>query len=346
MDGQQNSVSGSVLIVHRLQDGKHQYEVGHVNYKKPGNGRQFVRGEQLMQINRMDLKDISPEELANTIADGNLMLTVHGSKSKEPLERTCPGKDALHMVSRDTMLLSFSMDMMRAGDLGQEEDEGEDDTCHMEDEEKEVLVVSMKNTSISVLSGRGNDHQFCGDCSGRGCTVHDMVVTAESNTVTIVSRGNASYRLEKQSEASVEHVATQDFLRSLCAHQMVYLSPDPERMTIYYYKSSVPDKHFRGVPVVLNFTGSNCFLRCCKEGGTVRLQTEAFEKQKLMQISRSDEASMSFVFCMKSNGMRQLTFESAPYPGWFIKIVDTESVDVGTVDGRQEPLLFRIIIQK
>lgn len=47
-----------------------------------------------------------------------------------------------------------------------------------------------------------------------------------------------------------------------------------EKITIYYYKSNAMDRTFRGIAVVLNLTGSNCFLRCCKEGDRVLLQVE------------------------------------------------------------------------
>ena len=47
-----------------------------------------------------------------------------------------------------------------------------------------------------------------------------------------------------------------------------------EKITIYSYKSSIVDKKEQGIPVVLNFTGSNCFLRCCREGDKVVLQVE------------------------------------------------------------------------
>lgn len=47
-----------------------------------------------------------------------------------------------------------------------------------------------------------------------------------------------------------------------------------EKITIYFYKSNGIDRFFRGMPVVLNLTDSNCFLRCCKEGESVHLQVE------------------------------------------------------------------------
>lgn len=47
-----------------------------------------------------------------------------------------------------------------------------------------------------------------------------------------------------------------------------------EKITIYSYRSNSMDRDFRGMPVTLNFTGSNCFLRCCKKEENVLLQLE------------------------------------------------------------------------
>lgn len=71
-------------------------------------------------------------------------------------------------------------------------------------------------------------------------------------------------------EATINHF--QKFLSgglSLC-HLFNY----SERITIYRYKSNEEEEEFRGMPVVLNFTKSDCFLRCCKEDQRVFLQAE------------------------------------------------------------------------
>lgn len=52
-----------------------------------------------------------------------------------------------------------------------------------------------------------------------------------------------------------------------------------EKINIYYYKSNDTDRTFRGMPVVLNLTGSNCFVRCCKKGNKVFLQTEVSHRK-------------------------------------------------------------------
>lgn len=47
-----------------------------------------------------------------------------------------------------------------------------------------------------------------------------------------------------------------------------------EKITIRYYKSNSVDKPYRGMPVVLNFTDTNCFLKCCKTEDGMILQIE------------------------------------------------------------------------
>lgn len=47
-----------------------------------------------------------------------------------------------------------------------------------------------------------------------------------------------------------------------------------ERITIYHYKSNFMDRPFKGMPVVLNFTETNHFVRCCKDGERVSLQVQ------------------------------------------------------------------------
>ncbi|XP_062274386.1 uncharacterized protein LOC133979773 [Scomber scombrus] len=347
MDQKDSPVNGSVLIIHQIQDGKHRYEVDNVvKDKKASGGKPFVRkGDKLMQINGKDLQDLTPEELAQTLAEGNPMLTVHKmAKIKEPTNQPDPAEDFLYPVSKETRVLNFNMEMMREEDQesdwskegeGREDGGIEDDVCQPEDEQngqdKHLLVISLTKTSISVVKGRG-----CDD----GSTCHDVVVVAESSTVTLVPRG--SFRQDRTQNVMVECLASQQYLRGICSQKTVYVSPNPENITIYYYRST--SRLFTGIPVVLNFTGSNCFLRCCKEGQKVLLQVETCDKKMLRKISKDDKTTLSFVFFMK--GPRsELTFESVLHRGWFIQIVNTDEVEMATLDGRKKDQSFLFVIQ-
>ncbi|KAM9367007.1 uncharacterized protein ABDE67_005761 [Symphorus nematophorus] len=293
------------------------------------------------------------------LAKGSPMLTVHkAGRVKGPTGPPSPAEETLYPVSKDSILLSFSMTMRREEDLdkngvGQEGDGSEDagieeDVCKAENEERDLLIVSMTKTSISVVSGRGcDDESSCQGCHGTGCTLNDVVVVSETTEVTLISRGSGSFKQQKKANVAIEHVATHRYLRGLCSQRAVYTSPNPEKITIYSYKSSITDRREQGIPVVLNFTGSNCFLRCCRDGDKVALQVETCEKQRLKRISTSDESALSFVFYMRAEDRsKHRKFESALHLGWFIQIVNTDYVEMATLEGSMEDMPFLFIIQK
>nr|XP_020465632.1 uncharacterized protein LOC109965717 [Monopterus albus] len=338
-------VDGSVLIRHQNHEGKHQYEVENVlEYKTT---KMFVRkGDKLMQINGTDLQDLTPKEVAQILAKPSPWLTVRNvEKIEEHKEQPSPTETTLQPVSKESIMLSFSMKMRREEDLVETEVEQEglgDFDCQTEDEEngegKGLFIIAMKKTSITLVKSRGSSS----GSHGSRYTLNDVVMVTESSTVTLVPRGS-TFKQPRPVEASVEHVASQLYLRAICSQKTVYPSTNPERMTIYHYKSNSLSGLFRGMPVVLNFTESNCFLRCCKEGENVLLRVETCEMHRLKQISEDDEIALSFLFYMKSNRSKQMKFESALHRGWFIQITNTDApVEVGNTE-RQDHSFFFII---
>ncbi|XP_041661281.1 uncharacterized protein LOC121521237 isoform X2 [Cheilinus undulatus] len=422
MESKDSLVRGGVLIVHDIHEGKHQYEVENVVKSRKGE-KMFVRGDKLMQINGVDLQDLTPDELAQMLAEGNPMLTVHKTgNTKKHTPQPSPDEEILRPVSKETITLSFCMEMKREEDLqengagqeengagqeengagqeengagqeengaGQEENgAGQDgggggengdlevDGCPAKNKasgkEGDLLVISMVKTTISVVKGRSCDSDSpCGGCNGTGCIYNDVVVVSESSRVVLgsnvpglcgcskpesprvtclqvklVPRGSGSgLKQAKHADWTVRHAPSHLYLRGLCLQNTVHTSPNPEKITIYSYKSTYMNWFMKGKPVVLNFTGSNCFLRCCKEGERVLLRSETYEKQRLKQISRSDENTLSFVFFMKSDSTYR-KFESALHQGWFIQIVNSQSVTMARRDGESEDQSFFFIIQK
>ncbi|XP_061925831.1 uncharacterized protein LOC133664865 [Entelurus aequoreus] len=341
-------INGSVLILHQLQHGKHQYQVENVvQYQRSSSAKPMMRrGDKLMQINGSDLQDFTPEALAQTIAEGRPMLTVHKAGAQKPLH--CSEEDVLHPVSKEQTVLQFSMRMLREEDAhgGEGGGSGQGGGCPVGDDHKpggDLLVVSMTKTSISVIRGRGCEAgSTCKGCHGTGCTLKDVVMVSESSTVTLVSRGGGTFKLQKSLDTPIEHVASHKYLHGICSQKTIYASANPEKMTIYYYKSTCPESRF---PVVLNFSGSDCFLRCSKKGEQVLLQVEACEKQKLKSISLKDDIILSYVFYMKSDVTKQRHFESALYPGWFIQVCSSDAVQVAQLPERTQPEPFLFIIQ-
>uniref|UniRef100_A0A3Q0R7A7 Interleukin-1 beta n=1 Tax=Amphilophus citrinellus TaxID=61819 RepID=A0A3Q0R7A7_AMPCI len=332
--------------------GKHQYEVENVvNYKKQAGGKPFVRkGDKLLQVNGMDLKDLTPKDLATALAEGNPMLTVHKPAKEQDCtpSLTPPTEDSLQPVSKESTILNFGWEMTREDDSEENEveqqgekketEDKEEDICPEKTEENEMFIVEMTKTSISLVRGRG--------CDEMGCTLNDIIMVSESSTVTLVPRGSTSFRQEKFLNVLVEHVATHLYLRGVCSQSVIYASPNPEKITIYYYKSNGIRWGSTGVPVVLNLTDSNCFLRCCKQADTMLLKLETCEKERLKQISKSDESTLSFVFYMRGDAVKRRKFESALHRGWYINVINTDSVGMAALDGHAEPQSFVFIIQK
>lgn len=109
-----------------------------------------------------------------------LLQKVHkaSKKKKKQPEQAFPAEDILHPVSKESTLLSFYMEMRREEHLEENhvmQDEEERTEENRENGEGgELLIVSMKKTRVSVLTGRGlvDDVDY-----------HDVVLVAESSTM-------------------------------------------------------------------------------------------------------------------------------------------------------------------
>uniref|UniRef100_A0A3B3Z9Q6 Interleukin-1 n=1 Tax=Periophthalmus magnuspinnatus TaxID=409849 RepID=A0A3B3Z9Q6_9GOBI len=303
-------VGGGVFIVHQETEGKHQYEVKSVikNRTKPQEKFFLRTGDRLMMVNNTEIQDVPPEQLAEILTQGSPMLTVHKTiRKKEPVEEKPSDGDVLVPCSKEKRLLWFNQEMRRKDDQEQNEllPKGEEEVCTEEVEESDLLVVSMKNTTISVMTGRSCDStEPCPECSHKECLYDDVVMVAESSSIT---RGQSTAR-GKHGES---RLTIADYL-----------------ITIYYYKSDrygpSSEVKLRGMPVVLNFSGSNCFLKCSQdEENRVQLCVEVTQiLQKVMLKSLRDRQALAFVFYMKSERTGETTFESALHTGWFIQNSD------------------------
>ncbi|CAB1327496.1 unnamed protein product [Coregonus sp. 'balchen'] len=128
MEIKDSPVKGGISILHTEENGKHHYEVEKVlKFKKEGQGGgAFARkGDKLLMINGVNLQDLSPKAFVKILTEGNPMLTVHQA-SRAPHPERCPeegpgagaGAGALHPVSKESTMLSFSLEMGREDDLG------------------------------------------------------------------------------------------------------------------------------------------------------------------------------------------------------------------------------------
>lgn len=106
-------------------------------------------------------------------------------------------EDIFYPVSKESMFLRFHMEMWRKGALegdkdapksGSRDNEGlKEGGCKTDDAENgeggDLVIVSMKKTSITMVSGRG--------CTDEGCAVNEVVLVAQSSKVTL-----GAYRFE------------------------------------------------------------------------------------------------------------------------------------------------------
>ncbi|XP_078800431.1 uncharacterized protein LOC144990948 isoform X1 [Oryzias latipes] len=348
MDRQQSFPDGGVFISHHLCEGKHQYKVEKVVKSKNGRGGKmfgsFSKGDNLMEMNGVGLDNFTPEDLAHSLSEGNSKLKVHtATKQKEQVEEEPPQGEVFVSVSQDFTMMSFSWKMKRGEEL--EQNQNTENEVFQDVEMRDLLVINMKKTSISVVIARGCSNMSHGvNCTDTKCTIKEIVLVAEASTVTFVPQGG-SIRLEKLGEVFIEHKPSHRYLKRICSKTGLYTSPNPEKITIRYYKSNSVDKPYRGMPVVLNFTDTNCFLKCCKTEDGMILQIETCEKGRLQQISKSDESTLAFVFYMKADRTKLRTFESALYGGWFICVQENTKVGMEPLDKMKEELFF-FIIQK
>ncbi|KAF7688228.1 uncharacterized protein LOC124379633 [Silurus meridionalis] len=86
-------------------------------------------------------------------------------------------------------------------------------------------------------------------------------------------------------------------------------------ITIYYYKSSIDMR--RGVPVALNISNSNQFLKCEFQNGKAVLSVDCCENS-LDAIYRNDPTTWPFIFYLTHTKDDLRYFESVECKGWFI----------------------------
>lgn len=110
---------------------------------------------------------------------------------KDAPRKSVQSEDILYPVSKESMLFRFHMEMWRKGDLEESKSAAKSVSsdyqgiknggCKTDDAEngkgEDLVVVSMKKTSISVVRGRG-----CGD---KECTVNEVILVAQSSKVTL-----------------------------------------------------------------------------------------------------------------------------------------------------------------
>ncbi|XP_062383781.1 uncharacterized protein LOC134071176 [Sardina pilchardus] len=314
----QTPVSGGVGILHRVRDGKHHYEVDTVFNE---NREFFTRqGDQLLKINDLDMQDLTPREFAELLSSGNPMLRIHHAGVEHPKKAPEKTGDFWSVFKEDTVL-TFSMDMAVEPDL-----QGESDGCD-QDELEVGLLVELLGPCVEMVLGRGCGHgESCQAC---------VVVMSKAARVEAVKPCD----LKKNNE--VNNKAIRSLHQGFLSHQTnkAILKRRKENITIYYYESI--DSSDKGIPVVLNFTGTKKFLQCSRTDDGVHLSVVEC-KTDLEFICKGDN-EMAFVFFMIANTSEEHTFESANCEGMFVKATSEHTVDAAEKVEPMDSLYFLIM---
>ncbi|XP_051532469.1 uncharacterized protein LOC127428273 [Myxocyprinus asiaticus] len=345
-------VSGGVTLVHTESEGKHSYEVK--NFLNYNNGIFIRNGDKLLMINGTDTEGLPPEAVADILVKGSPLLTIHHPCKEQTAE--CASEE-ISAYKKEPTVMRFSLMMVREENLetgdhqktpypeAEWEDTDIEDDCFSDDD---LLLVSMGDTSFSMVVSRGVDaNNPCHNCGSTGCQFNEVVIMPE--TAEIATNSSRIVKLMKErSNLYLKSVLKNKYITP--SREQIFLKDSMSaQITIYYYMASALDSH-AGVPVVLNFTGTNNFFRCTTEKDKKVLTLMNYAKSELKNICAEDSEKWSFVFYMTSKGDNLRRFESALHRGWFIQIQSVNQSDkVGMHDRNQvenDPLnIFFIIIE-
>uniref|UniRef100_A0A8B9H926 Interleukin-1 n=1 Tax=Astyanax mexicanus TaxID=7994 RepID=A0A8B9H926_ASTMX len=240
--------------------------------------------------------------------------------------------DSIHVFRKEELTLNFKLEMVREECLEAEEENEIEPEWESDDmEDKELVMVSMTETNVAVVRGRGCDLENpCNNCGINGCNVSEVFMEAKNRDVT---SGKSMHSTISNSTANalLSHCVSVSF-RIICLS---------ENVTIYYYQSDITEDGKISYPVVLNLTGTNKFLKCTRNNEEVILTTE----DKLKDICKDNPATWPFVFFMKTEDVNNRLFESAENRGWFIRTVNEQGfLWVNKIDESKEPFYFLIYL--
>ncbi|XP_056324614.1 interleukin-1 family member A [Danio aesculapii] len=350
MASEASPVCGGVKLFHTECAGKHSYEVkGFLNHNKG----MFTRtGDKLIMINNTKVEDLTPTSLADLLVEGSTLLTIH-HPSKNKSNEECESEE-LSVDNKERTIMSFSLLMVRDVELEVDVLPESDSECEDEIEDKlfsdkNLLIVSMEDASFNMVVARGCDPDNpCNDCGKTNCQLNDVVVLPTNAKISSCPSKVLHFKKENNNL----------FLKSLFNEK--YVSPNNRQIclnstmsapiTIYSYRVNSVDNP--GVPVVLNFTGTQNFFSCTvkQDGDTKILTVKSYSKSELKKICAGDTDKWSLVFYKSCGPDCFQRFESALHRGWFIctRNIANDDVDVymGRDVERDKPLnTFFVIIE-
>ncbi|KAG9261027.1 hypothetical protein AMEX_G25974 [Astyanax mexicanus] len=333
---QGKSIRGGVSLCHSLVNEKHCYEVEKALTHCSST---FRKGDIISMINNEKTEDMPPRMFISMLSSRSPILTIHQA-STDMEEGQCLESDSIHVFRKEELTLNFKLEMVREECLEAEEENEIEPEWESDDmEDKELVMVSMTETNVAVVRGRGCDLENpCNNCGINGCNVSEVFMEAKNRDVTSVCRGSVSMG----GRNIVRDVVMSSLLQNYVKSKQLAFS---ENVTIYYYQSDITEDGKISYPVVLNLTGTNKFLKCTRNNEEVILTTESYEKDKLKDICKDNPATWPFVFFMKTEDVNNRLFESAENRGWFIRTVNEQGfLWVNKIDESKEPFYFLIYL--
>uniref|UniRef100_A0A671T818 Interleukin-1 beta n=1 Tax=Sinocyclocheilus anshuiensis TaxID=1608454 RepID=A0A671T818_9TELE len=209
-----------------------------------------------------------------------------------------------------------------------------EDNCFVDDD----VLRSLANMSLNLMVDQDSDadNPFCnGDWQ-----LNESQIVAETADIAY-SKNDLFFTVFIHFEVcnveiSISFIRKWKFcyLFSVIFHKFHFFPP-PAKLTIFHgtFLGMVTSDRESGVPVVLNFTGTDNFL-CCTGQGEDKILTiksciaehcSAYDRKNI-HISADDPEKSSLIFYMsqKWDGLRY--FESALHRGWFIHTVNDDVV--------------------
>uniref|UniRef100_A0A8C1YCH2 Interleukin-1 beta n=1 Tax=Cyprinus carpio TaxID=7962 RepID=A0A8C1YCH2_CYPCA len=331
MAAEGNPVCGGVMLLHNEREGKHSYKVNSFfNYNK---GKFASKGDKVIMINNTDVEDLTPQAFAELLVEGSPLLTIHHSPQSKTEE--CESEE-INVRKKEPTVMRFSMMMVREEDLKatgvqpspEWEDKDIEDDCFSKDN---LLLVSMAETKFSVVVARGCDpYSPCNSCGGMNCQFNEVVVLPSTAEITLNS-SRILMRIREQNNVFIKSFLMEKYVTPENQH-MLLKDTMSAKITLYYYTITTDCE---GVPVVLNFSGTENFFCCTtKQGEDKKILTVMnHNKKDLKRICPDDREKWSLVFYMSCGRDNLRRFESALYRGWFIY---TQRVDDREVDMQKE----------
>ncbi|XP_056107325.1 uncharacterized protein si:ch73-226l13.2 [Rhinichthys klamathensis goyatoka] len=246
-----------------------------------------------------------------------------GKTEERESEDACGMKRKVKLRFSLTMLSEEDLETGGHQDLSHPQtksiDEDIEDDCF---DDVDQLLVSLATMSFNLVDDQGPDtdkpfyscdHQF-----------NEVVVTPEQADLGIISTQIGKLNKDKeQKNLFLKSKSVQKYIASGQYNQICLEDTMSAKITIFRF---MPTKDTQsGVPVVLNFTGTENFFCCTNEGEEKILKITWYDKSKL-NIPGDDPKKTALVFYMSITPSGHRHFESVLHRGWFIHTVDSGAV--------------------